>query len=691
MKPKARDKAFFSVLTILFFCCIGILILFHSTLFSGFKLIQTDPGDTRLNNYFLEHSFQWVVNPDYVGSLWSPAFFYPTEGVLAYSDNLFGTAPIYWLLRFTAASPTAFQLWMIVVSSLNFLSFFALLRYLKIANFLSGLGAFLFSFGLPRAGQLSHQQLLPHFFTPLAILAAWNFVKKPSKIWFLMLLVFCYLQVLAGIYLGWLLLLSLPIFFLFSYTLNVEVRQRFVKYWKTNRVFLVSSLLGWVVATLLTLFPYLKYSIASGGRSYHEVDSMLPRVASWLSVTPGSVLSPVLSKISAGLPMAHEHHMFMGFTTLFLALACMFSLLRDSSNLDRDERYLVRISLFTFFCIFLLSLRLPFGISLWRIIYEIIPGASAIRAVTRIWTIAYCYLLLAVFLWFNAWLPNAFSTTKKRLLAISVTCLFAVSEQITLNQPSFDKNSINREVSQIESLIQSGCDVAYLSIDPDKLFYSEHLSAMWAGINANVPVINGYSGNVPPHYGDNTKALSSAQLVDWLKYSENPIIQSGEDNLHLCIVNRNSSSALSVSKLNIPIRLLEPKFSIDFTTQVWPRVISRVQGLSGPEAWGRWSSSDVVTLTFSRPLPEKFTVHLLAHAFGPNVDKDFVARVGDNAVTFTLSESPEEKSLDFSNPDGSDAIKIDIPMAISPKELALSDDDRKLGIALIELRIIPIQ
>ena len=130
--------------------------------------------------------------------------------------------------------------------------------------------------------------------------------------------------------------------------------------------------------------------------------------------------------------------------------------------------------------------------------------------------------------------------------------------------------------------------------------------------------------------------------------------------------------------------------AVDFKKSAWPGVISSARGLSKAEPWGTWSSGDVVTLEFSKPLAEKFTVHLVAHAFGPNVEKEFVAHVGDSAIRFTLAGSPEEKVLEFRNPKRSKIIKIDVPSPCSPKELGLSGDDRRLGIGFTELRIEPL-
>ena len=65
----------------------GLGFAFSPTIFSGFRQMQNDPGDTVLNHYFLEHTWRWVSQREYKPELWSPAFFYPENNVLAYSDK----------------------------------------------------------------------------------------------------------------------------------------------------------------------------------------------------------------------------------------------------------------------------------------------------------------------------------------------------------------------------------------------------------------------------------------------------------------------------------------------------------------------------------------------------------------------------------------------------------------------------
>lgn len=133
----------------------------------------------------------------------------------------------------------------------------------------------------------------------------------------------------------------------------------------------------------------------------------------------------------------------------------------------------------------------------------------------------------------------------------------------------------------------------------------------------------------------------------------------------------------------------EEQHIIDFKQSTWPGVI-RMRGFSSAEAWGTWSSAPEVTIEFSRPLPEKFSISLTGHAFGPNIDKEFVARVGDNSIAFTLSSGDSEKVLNFDNPGRSNVIRIVIPSATSPIQLGIGDDRRLLGIGLIELSITPL-
>ena len=119
---------------------------------------------------------------------------------------------------------------------------------------------------------------------------------------------------------------------------------------------------------------------------------------------------------------------------------------------------------------------------------------------------------------------------------------------------------------------------------------------------------------------------------------------------------------------------------LDFKKGSWPGITRKVKGLSTPEFWGTWSQSDIVTFEFAGSLPGKFEIHLVASAFGPNVDKEFEASVGDDAAKFSLSANNEQKIIRLNNPKASNVLRFKIPNAVSPKALGLSGDGRNLGI-----------
>jgi hypothetical protein len=512
----------------LLFIILGIFNAFSPTIRSGFYYMQSDPGDTRLNHYFLEHSFQLLTNKNYIGELFSPAFFSPYKNTLTFSDNLFGSAPIYWIFRSFLPVDLSYQIWMIVVCILCFVSFAVLMRYYRVSHVAAIIGAFLFAFGMPRIAQIGHQQLLPQFFTPLAFLFLWDFLKFPTSKRLALSLFFIYLQILAGVYLGWFLILSLIILTLIVCILDSATWCRLRIYFKRSYKAAIAITFSWTLLLFALFEPYIQIKKILGKRSYEEIDSMLPRISSWFLPAPNSLWSSLLSINSKNLPVPHEHHLFLGFLIILLTVISVYTLIYRQDILNFERNLIIKTCLLAALTIFVLTLRLPNGWSIWSIIYHVVPGASVIRAVTRIWTVFYFYLLVAVVLCLDSIL-NKIINRRLRIATVSFLCIGCLLEQIVISPPSFEKQSFTNEVAQIQKLIQTNCDVAYVTLNPENPFWATHLSAMWAGIKANVPIVNGYSGNVPPNYRDISKSMSIAQVIDWL----------GEDRKgRLCVISK---------------------------------------------------------------------------------------------------------------------------------------------------------
>ena len=127
--------------------------------------------------------------------------------------------------------------------------------------------------------------------------------------------------------------------------------------------------------------------------------------------------------------------------------------------------------------------------------------------------------------------------------------------------------------------------------------------------------------------------------------------------------------------------------TVDFRNHAWPGVLTKISGVSVPESFGRWSDADQVAMEFAFPLPKRFTLALIASAFGPNVDQPFRIRIGQDEQSFRLSASPKEVSLTFNSTGTERTAVITIPKPVTPKEMGTGSGDRRLGIALHQLRI----
>jgi hypothetical protein len=489
----------------LHFCVLitGTLMAFHPTIFSGGRLVQTDPGDTLLNHYVLEHEWKWLTDSQYSASFWSPHFFHPTFEVLAYSENLIGTAPVYWLFRCFFEEVSSFQWWMMTVTALTYLSMAWVLRRLDVSHWLAAAGAAAFAFGLPRVSQLSHQQLLPAFYSPVAVYFACRLVQSPRFGLLICIIIFTYLQLLASVYLGWFLALGLIIFGLVAITSDREFRTAMVNFLRSKWIGICLLMIVSVVAVAGLLLPYATAN-ESFHRSYSEVRLMLPRAESWLSPPPNSFWANLLPSVQG--PLSHEQHLFPGAVFMSLLLIAGVALVRPS-----EFPILVRTTLVTALVLMLISLNID-KISAWKLIYRHVPGTQAIRAVTRIFSVVYLMGWIAVLVTVShAWKR----TPRLASVAGPIVLVIALAEQWQTRLPAFDPAPFFAETERLaQEMGMGGVSVAYVEPDPEAATWISELAAMWGGLKANVPVVNGYSGRKPLRYPDGI--LDSQDLAKWL-------------------------------------------------------------------------------------------------------------------------------------------------------------------------------
>ncbi|SEE35149.1 DUF7024 domain-containing protein [Pseudomonas coleopterorum] len=131
--------------------------------------------------------------------------------------------------------------------------------------------------------------------------------------------------------------------------------------------------------------------------------------------------------------------------------------------------------------------------------------------------------------------------------------------------------------------------------------------------------------------------------------------------------------------------------AIDLRTGVLPSSVEAVTGLSDPEPWGTWSDESKVEISFKKALPPVFELTLTAKAFGPNAGQSFDVEIGGVHYPVEIGEGMATHALKIANPTRADELLIKVPLPTSPKQLALSQDGRPLGIGIEHLVIRPVE
>jgi hypothetical protein len=159
------------------------------------------------------------------------------------------------------------------------------------------------------------------------------------------------------------------------------------------------------------------------------------------------------------------------------------------------------------------------GRSLWEIA-RFIPGGMAIRCVSRVYLIVYLFGGFAAL----TWLTQVTERINREWLRIAVQVLVIgcmMFEQTRYDQPSFERKNVYPLADAAAEHLQ-GAEVAWIIpryVDPTGKVHAGpygEVFAMWVGMRANVPVLNGYTGRAPKGF-PLMALLTDDQIRDWLK------------------------------------------------------------------------------------------------------------------------------------------------------------------------------
>jgi hypothetical protein len=484
-----------------------------------FAMMPGDVGDARLNNYFLENIYLFLTGAS--DSLWHLPFFYPFPYVLGFSDNLFGSAPVYALSRFiTGHSDTSYQIWFLTGYVANFSAAYYALRRLGGSIQASTVGALIFAFALPTTAHASHAQLHYRFCLPLAIVYFLEFLD--SKIWRAFVVSFAWLvwQFYCGVYMGFftlLLLGSMSIIYIGYEIIKQksspwQLPLAFVARWQAQssgqKLKLIAGLVFLLFLMILLFYPYFQVSQIYGARrSWAEIEIMLPRPQSYFLSDASLLWSASDSRIFSDIPMRHEHQMFIGLAPLILALwgFLMGSRLRNGQAFTLITGMLGLTLLLTIYA---------GGFSPWLLLHKL-PLASAIRAMTRLdqailFPVAYLSVIAI------DQFKTRFEWGEKAIWVIVAP--FLMFEFSATSMATSSKETWRQRLHNIERVLPKDLpkDSIVFIAQENGQFVAAELDAMWVSLKYGLKTLNGYSGLFPSgcshEYGNDCAELHKRAL-----------------------------------------------------------------------------------------------------------------------------------------------------------------------------------
>lgn len=502
---------------------IGLYLVPLKIFDTDFSKIPGDMGDARFNNYILEHGYKYLSGK--VNKYWDAPFMYPHTNVIAFSDNLLGTLPVYSFYRFMGADrESSFQFWILTLFALNFICCFLTLNKWSNNIILSSSGAYIYAFGIFIIGHFNHLQVFPRFIVPLVFYWCWMYLSEKNIKYLCFTLMGIVFQFYCGIYIGFFLVYCL-MFFTTSYIIIYKDWSLFLQFKKIKIV--SNTLIIILIAGLLLsplMIPYIKVSNTLGLRKFDDVIATIPKIRSYFFThIAASTWRNILSEHSKfAFPDWWSHFLFVGalpWMGILSLPAILFSKKIDSKNKKFISLIFLGLLLNILFCI---NIK---GHSLYRFIFEI-QGFASMRAIDRIINTQVMYFILIFVFVFKELCTNY---RWMKWIILSFPILVIIDNRIDhWELKQFDKFESQQKVKEIREKIVKQYDkhyaaIAYIPLNKPNDYFEAvetHISVMLAAQEVSIPCVNAYTGFNPGNYLSFFDNMDKKTLNDWCEYNK---------------------------------------------------------------------------------------------------------------------------------------------------------------------------
>ena len=497
---------------------VGLYLFPFNLMDTDFSRMPGDKGDSRFNNYILEHGYKYLKGD--VATFWDAPFMYPQKGTIAFSDNLIGTLPIYALFReMNCDRETAFQWWFMILFALNFICCYYALKWWSKSTVLSSVGAYIFAFGIFVLCHINHVQVFPRFMIPMVIYWMWVYLNERNIKHLFLLMLGLTIQFYSGVYLGFFLVYVL-LFMLISYFI-IYRDWAFFKQFKSRKVVGWHLLvIGVFVAILLPMFiPYMEVSGKYGFRQFEEVSRYIPTWKSYFSASPESTVWRFLSwHIRSQGWMWWEQFLFVGGLPWLAILVLPFFF--SSHVINRPSKRFVGFLILTFFLCVMFSLKID-GFTLYRLIFNL-PGYGSMRSINRLINAEVVFQILVLVFVFK-YLIEANPALKKFVIVLPI--LVVLENGTSYWERTYNKVEAQTAVNTIKDNILSQLDttkaaIAYQHFNFSGMETESHLNVMLATQDLGITCVNAYTGLFPYNFQgfSDTEGLDSLQR--WMNYKQ---------------------------------------------------------------------------------------------------------------------------------------------------------------------------
>jgi hypothetical protein len=666
-----------------------VTVFFYPLLTSKFRLLLGDLGDTRFVNAILEHWLTFSI----AGWAWdSPPIFYPLSGALAYSDVLFLYVPFYAVARAANLSPyyaLAFTAAMLLVVGYAG-AIWLLRRTFALPPWISILGGAIYAFAGMRASHYVHIQLYAALFLPFLLGALIRYLDRlqDGKLGIgagLTVALGLAAVFLTSFYVGWFFLFYLGLagvclIFLRPFEGDALPLRVLTARRPLISLFVVAA--AFIVALVPFLWLYLPGFREMGPRPWAFVLGLLPSLPDLGNVGPGNLMwgGFVERFVPPGRDFGHEqsYGVPLGLLSLFLGTVGFLFFFRNEEWFGSPNRQWNASCLRALALAVLISwaLLLAWGDhSLWRGVFRLVPGASAIRAPFRFQVVL--FLTIVVVAMFGlAGLWRATKGKAFRRLLLGAFSVFLLVEQVETRSPVFEAKAETAWLKRIQRP-PAFCRQFLLLADPERSrsWYAANIDAMLIAILWRIPTINGYSGNFPPGWSLQDPAGSSYlnAATEWVQQHA---LKGGLCTLQPAtgvwrrVLPGPSKNLLDLDLAGRGARDLEEGLSFSRS------------GFHSLEPEGRWTNG-LGIIAFAAPL-EARRLRIEGSQWNPFGGEVRVLINGRIVFRGVLPNAPFVIEVPLGEAVGE--VQIDSATFV-PKKLGVNEDSRQLGVFIHSLKL----